>query len=200
MGKNQKEKEGWKEKEKKGRKKEKERKKSQWTDLQYRWHTLESNTATTWEKKTFLRSKGLLLSMNSNSSQADKRRAQWLCLSQLTLILFQAKEADKHCDTACQRMLNKLLSSLRFHLLLPLSLCIPITQEEPVTRLLSTCSTWEHYSEQGECSISFVKWGKGDSCNRILKVWNQLWRWWLSQYLGGRSRSLALSLNSTCTT
>lgn len=35
---------------------------------------------------------------------------------------------------------------------------------------------------------------------RVLKVWNKLWTWWLSQYLGGRSRRRALSLKPTRTT
>lgn len=39
--------------------------------------------------------------------------------------------------------------------------------------LLSNCSTWEHHSEQGDCSISFMKWGKGDSYNTKLKSLKQ---------------------------
>lgn len=179
-------------KKRKGRKKErKETKKSQWADFQYRWHTLVSDTPgnvdipTTSEKKIFLRSKGLMLFMTSNFSQADQRRAQWLCSSQLTLILFQAKEADKHCDTACQRMLNKLLSSLRFHLLLQTGWerCHTELQRGQITTVtLRTHHTGgtsdsaavslqhrRHHSEQGDWAFLSGNEERGDSYNANLK-------------------------------
>lgn len=132
--------------------------------------------------------------------QADQRRAQWLCLSQLTLILFQAKEADKHCDTACQRMLNN------YYLLCASIFCHHCHSAYPPhseNQWLGYCQpAAPENTTQSRETAEFPSWNeeRGTAVIWILKVWNKLWRWWLSQYLGSRNRSLALSLNPTCTT
>lgn len=130
------------------------------------WHSRCRRHSSYIRKKILL---WLLFFMNS-FLPTDQRSLQWPLLSLLTLILSQAQVTWQMLGHCHQRMLNKLLASLCFHLL-------PQAWETAI--VISVC---QHLSELGGCSIS------SDMRKAIIKIeksymnsghgnFPRTWRW-----------------------
>lgn len=201
-----------KRKEKKEWKEEREkRKKSQWTDFQYRWHPRQCRYPNNIRKENLSQVKG------ASAFHELRFLTSWSEKSAVTLLKsthfdFRPRQrswqALWHClpEDAQRTTIFSALPSSAIDGVRALSHGTAegqITQHTVRTSDYATADPQHLRTPLGAGRLQHFLHEmrkEGTAIIRILKVWNKLWTWWLSQYLGGRSRRLPMSLEPTCTT